>query len=51
VLSAALSGVPGNARKLTSTQIRDFLRTVSMFPPADCAKWRWLWILLFLPHT
>src|SRR4029434_7419000 len=34
-LSAALSGAPGNARNPTSTHIRDFRRTVSMFPPVD----------------
>jgi hypothetical protein len=40
-LSAALSGAPGNARNPTSTQIRDFLRAISMFPPTKhIRKWR-----------
>ena len=35
VLSAAPSGPPGNARNPTRTHIRNFLRAISMLPPAD----------------
>src|SRR5262245_4852187 len=49
-VSAGPSGDQGNASSPTSIHIKDFLKTVSMFPPVDCVDESCA-DFAFLPHN